>query len=157
MRLSFPARINSARFGVFLLEEIPGARSVSRNYQPEQYRVSPHTNEVRILIWPPRTGVGDPAKFVAYAEHTYDSVIANLERICRQAAPLLQSKLDSYFGLTPIPNAAAVFGSAVLDMVKVHADGEHEIQWRDTKLVYSRHILVGLNGRLDPVRAHFDG
>ncbi|MBN8596054.1 MAG: hypothetical protein J0L78_00100 [Planctomycetes bacterium] len=155
----FPKTIHSALLGTLTLEEFHSSVNVNRHYGPAGPITVAQRSGVRLVIWPPKHGLTDVAKFVSYIERTLEGLNSSFERILVEAEPHVAERIESWWWPDAPPgDAHAVLQSGKLFLVCINADGLHEVMLSDTTdIVSKRDVRIYLGAKLQPVRAGLDG
>ncbi|MFM9995320.1 MAG: hypothetical protein ACKVU4_05910 [Phycisphaerales bacterium] len=155
---AFPRFVETRLFGRLLLNEVDCGDFVARCYSPGTSLSVAGRGPVKLVAWPPKDGVPDPAKLAAFVEDRWEAIVSSLDRILAAAEPVVAESLRHFCDPELVPDTRALLASVRLDMIKINADGDHEVQFHDVAdLVGSHDLLLGLGARLQPSYAHFDG
>lgn len=155
---AFPGFLETRLFGRLLLHVTECDDVVARHYAPGSGLMVAGRGRVELVVWPPEEGVPDPAKLAAFVEDRWEAIVSSLDRILAAAEPVVSEALQYFGDPELVPDTKALLASVRLDMIKINADGDHEVQFHDVAdLVGSHDLLLGLGARLQPSYVHFDG
>lgn len=162
---SFPEILQSARLGQMVLAEDPcGDDFVSRTYSPvDPVVVAGVKEQLRVIAWPPNSGVENADAFARYIDQVWDSIWTRFDAILAAAIPVVEEEISrSYEDDDPDrPAAAPMLQRNLLWMFKIdgtfHPRNSHELMFVASEFMGGHDLGLLLDRELMPKGAYFGG
>ncbi|MFI4914989.1 MAG: hypothetical protein ACIAS6_00605 [Phycisphaerales bacterium JB060] len=142
-------------------------RKLHRHYEPpgpvpiRSERVAVRDGGVTLVVWVPKSGIGDPGAFVATVERRWRTLAGGIDAIIESAMPIIEASVEDFWGPGDErpPLAATILDDGKLFQINMNAgDGEHVVLINDAGDHIGCHdLLITLDNAFVPEYAHFDG
>jgi hypothetical protein len=164
----FPKVIHSPQLGALSFNEFELCDGIThRSYESVDSLHIPITrlqlsrDGLRLVVWPPDTGVPDVTQFTLTIENRFNELFNRLNSILDESISHIDAAIDNFWAIPDerAPTSSALLDAAELRQINLNAgDGSHVMILYDRgDLIGSHDILLELSPDFHPISANFDG